>query len=85
MWKESWRDKISTFFSIAFPVMFLLIFGFLFGGSGNSVKTAVVTVDYDLSDFGDVYTSLEELKGYYHEVAVVGEEKNNFFKKTTGE
>jgi ABC-2 type transport system permease protein len=85
MWKESWRDKISTFFSIAFPVMFLLIFGFLLGGSGSTVKTAVVTADYELSDFGDVYSSLEEVKGYYHEIAVVEKDKIIFIRNTTDE
>lgn len=85
MWKESWRDKIAVFFSIAFPVMFLLIFGFLFGGSGSTVKTAVVTSDYDLTDFGDVYSSLEEVKDYYHEVAVVEKDRIVFIRNTTDE
>ena len=85
MWKESWRDRFATFFSVAFPVMFLLIFGFIFGGSGESVKTAVVTVEYDLSDFGDVYSSLEEVEGYYHEVAVVERDRIVFIRNTTDE
>ena len=85
MWKESWRDKVATFFTIAFPVMFLLIFGFIFGGSSGSVRTTVVTTDYDLSDFGDVYSSTEEVKGYYHEIAVVKKDKIIFIRNTTDE
>ncbi|PLV59115.1 ABC transporter permease [Thermotoga sp. KOL6] len=88
MWKQAWRDRTATFFGVAFPVLFLLIFGFIFGGSGTSAKTAVVVADYEpssFSDFGDVFSSLEEIKDYYHEVAVIKSDKIIFIRNTSDE
>jgi len=41
--KRFFRDKLAIFFTIAFPLIFLLIFGSLFGGDNNvSFKVALI-------------------------------------------
>ncbi len=41
--KRFFRDKLAIFFTIAFPLIFLIIFGSLFGGDNNvSFKVAIV-------------------------------------------
>ena len=38
-WKGFWRDKQNWFWLMAFPLMFLLLFGFLFRDAGASKNT----------------------------------------------
>lgn len=41
--KRFFRDKIALFFTFAFPLLFLVIFGFIFGGNSDpSFKVAVI-------------------------------------------
>ncbi len=41
--KRFFRDKLAIFFTIAFPLIFLIIFGSLFGGDNNvSFKVAII-------------------------------------------
>ena len=40
------RDRAALFWTIVFPVMFVFLFGAIFGGSGDS-KIAVGFVDQD--------------------------------------
>jgi ABC-2 type transport system permease protein len=72
--KEAFRNKLEVFFTLFFPMIFLLLFGFFFGGSSDYQKTSVglyQTGTYDISpvieDTGawslslfDDETSLEE-------------------------
>jgi ABC-2 type transport system permease protein len=41
------RDKAAVFWSFAFPIMFVLLFGAIFGGGGGSSKITVGFVDED--------------------------------------
>ncbi|HNU24246.1 MAG TPA: ABC transporter permease, partial [Mesotoga sp.] len=72
--KEAFRNKLEVFFTLFFPMIFLLLFGFFFGGSSDYQKPSVglyQTGSYDISpvieDTGawslslfDDETSLEE-------------------------
>ncbi len=72
--KEAFRNKLEIFFTLFFPMIFLLLFGFFFGGSSDYQKPSVglyQTGSYDISpvieDTGawslslfDDETSLEE-------------------------
>lgn len=44
MFKGFWRDKMSVFFTILFPMFFIVIFGLVFAGDGNASKQKVVQV-----------------------------------------
>ncbi|MGH7238344.1 MAG: hypothetical protein ACREGF_07455, partial [Candidatus Saccharimonadales bacterium] len=39
------RDKTAIFFTIAFPLIFLFIFGGIFGGNGKSVSFNVALIN----------------------------------------
>ena len=43
--KRFWRDPVSIFFTIAFPLMFLVIFGFIFGGDDDAFNASVALVN----------------------------------------
>ncbi len=43
--KRFWRDPVAMFFTIAFPLMFLVIFGFIFGGDDTSFNASVGLVN----------------------------------------
>jgi ABC-2 type transport system permease protein len=45
--KSLTRDRAALFWTLFFPVMFVLLFGVLFSGSGNSSKVSVGYVDLD--------------------------------------
>ncbi|CAM3269914.1 ABC transporter permease [Stackebrandtia soli] len=44
------RDKVSIFFTIVFPLMFLVIFGALFQDSGTSQSTVITVGDVEVMD-----------------------------------
>ena len=50
--KEAFRNKLEVFFTLFFPMIFLLLFGFFFGGSSDYQKPSVglyQTGSYDIS------------------------------------
>jgi ABC-2 type transport system permease protein len=49
--KRFFRDKLAIFFSIAFPLIFLVIFGSLFGGN-NTVSFTVAVFNESNTDLG---------------------------------
>src|SRR6056297_348715 len=52
--KRYFRDKVALFFTFAFPLIFLLIFGTIFGG-GGSPSFDVVLVNNSSSDFSNEF------------------------------
>ncbi len=45
--KESLRNKVELFFTMFFPVVFLILFGYIFSGESESKRTvAIFTVDH---------------------------------------
>ena len=45
--KSLTRDRAALFWTFVFPIMFVFLFGWIFGGSGSSSKIAVGFVDED--------------------------------------
>lgn len=54
--KETYRDALALGFLLAFPLVFMLLFGFAFGGNG-SVSYGVGVVDNDRSDVSQSFAS----------------------------
>ncbi|MGH7195165.1 MAG: ABC transporter permease [Candidatus Saccharimonadales bacterium] len=51
------RDKTAIFFTIAFPLIFLFIFGGIFGGNGESVSFNVALINQSHSQFARKFAS----------------------------
>ena len=49
--KRSLRDKTALFFTFVFPLIFLFVFGGIFGNDNSSVKFKVGLVNQGKSDF----------------------------------
>ena len=59
--RELWRDPLTAFFGLVFPIFFLLLTGFMsMGGSGFLFHAAVVTPSHDRA--AGLVRSLAELK-----------------------
>ncbi len=70
-----WRDKLGLFWIIAFPLVFALFFGAIFGGSGDDGVGAmtVIAVDQDESDGSTAFIeSLQENDAIFLKTATEG-------------
>ena len=58
--KRMVRDRTFFFWSLVFPLMFILIFGNLYRGDGTKPKASLVVVNRDSGAWGDYLTSTLE-------------------------
>ncbi|MBO8166516.1 MAG: ABC transporter permease [Thermotogae bacterium] len=58
--KESFRNKLEFFFSLGFPILFLVMFGFLFGGQESASALRVGFFSQDDS----IASTMKNLKGF---------------------
>ena len=54
--RRFFRDKTAIFFTVAFPLIFLFVFGGIFGKSGNSVSFKVAILNESHSQFSQQFT-----------------------------
>ncbi|MDB5163600.1 MAG: type transporter [Candidatus Saccharibacteria bacterium] len=54
--RRFFRDRLALFFGIAFPVIFLFVFGGIFGKTGNTVTFHVALINQSDSQFAKQFT-----------------------------
>lgn len=54
--KLLWRDKMSLFFVLVFPVLYAILFGSVFGGDGETARMSIAIVDHDRSAQSRLFT-----------------------------
>ncbi len=58
--KRFFRDRLALFFGVLFPLIFLFVFGGIFGKSGNSVSFKVGVINQSTSQYATEFINQEQ-------------------------